>query len=406
MAFTFNGITKRITVTGVTEVDVKDLYSSWKNWVVTGDNLKYSQALRTIGGDPTVEGQTAPSYYFLTNGWRIVIDNINVVFSFNIYSDDGENPIITLNGATALVNNSDVGIVKTAVDQVVDYQGYIHVDIDGEAGTEYPIGTPARPVNNLGDACVLSGTFGIDDILIHSVTDTPFSMSGVSAPHTYHGKSRDVLLNVDDGSYAALHRSVFNNLTLSGDMKLAETESNICHIGDLSNAYGYFMQCGLEGHLHVGINEYVFLIDCYSNIAGNSSPCLDLNPNGPCQASVRRYSGGLLIKNLQDPSDIATVEYVAGKATLDETNTDGNISIRGAVKVTDNSNGTTVDLSVTVGQLVDISGLIVDTSGLTITVDETAIATAVDATLDPKLTIINDGIKKSSLLIPHNTNLD
>lgn len=398
MAFTFNGITKRITVTGVTEVDVKDLYSSWKEWAVAGDNLKYSQALRTIGGDPTVEGQSAPSYYFLTNGWRIIIDAINVSFSFNIYSDDGENPIITLNGATALVNNSDIGIVKTAIDQVVDYQGYIHVDTDGESGTEYPFGTPARPVNNLADACVLSGTFGIDDILIHSVTDTPFSMSGVGAPHTYHGKSRDVLVSTEDATYTALNRSVFNNLTLSGDMKLAEVEVNTCHIGDVSNAYGYFMNCGLEGSLHVGMNEYVFLIDCYSNIPGNTSPVLDLNPNGPCQASVRRYSGGLTIKNLQDPADIATIEYVSGKATLDSTNTAGEISVRGAVKVTDNSNGTAVDLSATVGQLVD-------TSGLSVTVDETAIAAAVDTTLDPKLTIINEGIKKASLLVPHSTDL-
>ncbi len=122
MAITFNGALKRIYITNTASVIVKDVYSAWKNWLLLDDNLKFLQAFRTVGGDPTVSGQSAPVYYFLTNDWKIVIDGINVVFAYNLYTDDGSNPIVALNGATASLNNSDVGIVQSNAGEVVTFQ--------------------------------------------------------------------------------------------------------------------------------------------------------------------------------------------------------------------------------------------------------------------------------------------
>jgi hypothetical protein len=395
VAYSFNGLTKRITITNVSSVDVKDLYSSWKQWALLEDNLRFLPALRTIGGDPTVEGQSAPAYYFLTNGWRVIIDGIDVAFSFNLYTDEGENPVITLNGATALINNSDIGIVETLVDQAISFQGYVHVDTSGESGTDYPIGTPTRPVNNLGDASKIAAKYKIDNILLHVVTEDPYDMTGVESSHKYYGKSRDVEIDATNGPYEGLHRAVFNNLTICGDLKGAEVEANTCHIADVQNCFGYFKDCGLEGNIHVGLNEYIFLIDCYSNIPGNSSPVLDLNPNGPAKASVRRYSGGLLVQNLQHPEDLATVEFVSGKCILDDTNTQGVISIRGMVKVVDNSSGAVIDTSAAIGNLIDTSNLSIDSAE--VTVDLTSV--------ESKLEVINRGVQKASKAIPHGEDL-
>lgn len=111
---TKDGALKKIYITNVANVDSKELYSSWKNWALTSTNLKYLQAFRTIGGEPTIAGQYTPVYYFLTNGWKVVIDGsgVNVAFSYNLYSEDGSSPIIALNGATAVLNNSDIGLMS------------------------------------------------------------------------------------------------------------------------------------------------------------------------------------------------------------------------------------------------------------------------------------------------------
>lgn len=97
---TFNGTDLTITVnSGVTSVDVEsELYSEWKRWAQTGDNAKYKQAFRTFGGDDTVSSQTAPKYFFLMNGWKIVVDGQQVSFATNLYQDGGGEPFMTLNG--------------------------------------------------------------------------------------------------------------------------------------------------------------------------------------------------------------------------------------------------------------------------------------------------------------------
>ena len=78
MATTFDGDTLTITLgtptDGVLNLDVQDdLYSDWKEWMVTSDNIKYPPAFRTVGGDSLTTNVDAGAYYFLRNdyGWRI-----------------------------------------------------------------------------------------------------------------------------------------------------------------------------------------------------------------------------------------------------------------------------------------------------------------------------------------------
>lgn len=68
MAYTFNGVTKRITLSsGTVVLDLIDLHSRWKEWLLLG-NAGYEQAFRAVGGDiPAI-----PLYLFILNGWRII----------------------------------------------------------------------------------------------------------------------------------------------------------------------------------------------------------------------------------------------------------------------------------------------------------------------------------------------
>ena len=68
MAYTFDGANKRIRLSaGTTSLELSDLYSRWKDWVLA-DNGGYLPAFSTVGGDiPSI-----PLYCFLENGWRIV----------------------------------------------------------------------------------------------------------------------------------------------------------------------------------------------------------------------------------------------------------------------------------------------------------------------------------------------
>lgn len=74
MALTFNGSTKVITLTtGTTTVSVRDLWSRWVDWFLTGDNSKYLPAFINVGGDDidANAGTKIPIYAFLMNGWKL-----------------------------------------------------------------------------------------------------------------------------------------------------------------------------------------------------------------------------------------------------------------------------------------------------------------------------------------------
>lgn len=71
MSYTFDGVNKLcILGVGVT-LDVKDMYSRWKDWVVLTDNSKFTPFLSVVGGDPTVGANAIANYFFVLNGWKI-----------------------------------------------------------------------------------------------------------------------------------------------------------------------------------------------------------------------------------------------------------------------------------------------------------------------------------------------
>lgn len=86
----FDGINRLIIVpTSATSIDIKsDIYSAWKEWMLLRDHGKFLAAIRTTGGDPTVQGQRSGDIYFLVNGWRLVIDFNFTGVSGILFSDD------------------------------------------------------------------------------------------------------------------------------------------------------------------------------------------------------------------------------------------------------------------------------------------------------------------------------
>ncbi len=119
MAVSFDGITKRIEVTGVPNIDVsRDVYSSWKQWVILSDNAKYTQAIRPVGGDGIGSGQKSPAYFFLMNDWKVLINGIAVNFQLNLYCEEETNintfPFLIINNGSVSYKVSDSPIVSVS----------------------------------------------------------------------------------------------------------------------------------------------------------------------------------------------------------------------------------------------------------------------------------------------------
>ena len=99
MAITFDGLNRRITLgAGTVSLSVRELWSRYCDWLTEGDNSKYVEAMRQVGGDITA----IPIYIFLLNGWRIVPQAANHTLEVDdgvLYVDGGGDPFVDPAGA-------------------------------------------------------------------------------------------------------------------------------------------------------------------------------------------------------------------------------------------------------------------------------------------------------------------
>lgn len=117
MSCSFDGPQKRIIMDlNTTSMDVKDIYSLWKQWAILDNNLKYLPAFEVLGGDPLVGGKYLGTTFFLANGWKIrpYEGNHTLILSGNLYTRDGSSPFVnTLGNYNVLINLSTSNLVDS-----------------------------------------------------------------------------------------------------------------------------------------------------------------------------------------------------------------------------------------------------------------------------------------------------
>ena len=345
---TFDGENKIIeVVNGVTQIDVQnDLYSSWKNWVILSDNAKYMQAFRTFGGDPTSATQSAPKYFFLLNGWKVLVDNDNILVQSNLYTDDGTSPFIVQNNGSVSATNSDAQSIKSDIEDVLAYNGNIYIDtVNGYDGTNYPIGTMAKPVKSLSDAIILANKYNIKSIFLLSALTLTQDVMGLN----FKGSNLHIL-NLNN---QLLDNSSINSCIVMGRQNGNRVTYRNCIILTLNNFAGILKECyfALSTPISIQSGSSSIISDCRSGVAGMDSPCLDYS-NGNIEISIRAYSGGMRIINSTDSLNVTTIEFIAGKFNIGEDCTDGYFAVRGVCDDTNvNSGGAIVNLNGSVSRI-------------------------------------------------------
>lgn len=105
---------------------------------------------------------------------------------------------------------------------------------------------------------------------------------------------------------------------------------------------------------------------------------------GGVSVAIRNITGSFIMSNIQDGSTVS-VDSISGNLILEPSCIGGNIRIFDTIKIIDNSAGTNLDIE--------------DLPTLKSIEESTVLAKKQD------LSVLNEGIKKSSLLIPHNDDI-
>tara|TARA_R110000796_G_scaffold177928_3_gene294701 strand:- start:819 stop:1436 length:618 start_codon:yes stop_codon:yes gene_type:complete len=165
----------------------------------------------------------------------------------------------------------------------------------------------------------------------------------------------------------------FENLSILGTLD-GNNMFKGCIISNINYVNGLLQECAITGTISVDGTAQCNIINCWSGSAGVEDAQLvtiDMGGTGNSLA-LRNYAGGLRITNYAGGGAI-TLDFASGRVIIDATCTGGTIGVRGICDVTDNSAAT---------------------------------CTVLDQTIDSGLVIINDGVKKSSILVPHTQNMN
>lgn len=340
--FFFDGDFSRIRCQNTSSFTMDEIYSRWKDWVLTSDNAKYLQAFRFVGGDPTVGGKSLGVTYFLMNNWRIVpytgSSDYDLNVQGNLFLDEATNAASASNPyefpgvlvRQEVSNLTDAQVLESEISQRLEYGGKVYIDtVSGTSGSSYPIGTSAQPSNNWVQAIQIANTNGF-----HEIATFDSLVLGADAPNiTVTGISNGLYMTLDGDTYDYTNME-FNNVILTGTGSDNMHIKN-CILYNLENVIGLAGSCGLSGSIHIKDGANVVLHDCFSTVPGLGSPVIDLSGSDNVSLSIRGYSGGLRIASSSGASNIITLEYLAGRCNMDVTNTNGFASIRGVAYLND-----------------------------------------------------------------------
>lgn len=211
------------------------------------------------------------------------------------------------------------------------YAKHVHIDAaNGESGTDYPYGTPGRPVNNVADALVIANKYSFDTLhVVGSLT----IMNGedVSGFTILADRSFGNSVTVEAG--AVTNPTYFTDLTVSGTMG-GGVRYTTCVLGAIEGFDGGAKNCLITDEITVVGNGANYFTDCdvYS-VDADAYKRLNISDK---LVNLIRCRGNYAIAGKTSTSTTA-IDLVAGCIKVESTCVAGTVDVAGIAHVVDES---------------------------------------------------------------------
>lgn len=325
------------------EITIQDLVDTCRELEDDVQNLTFAHLINAAGKDDlgggvrvgvtatlqnavlAFETRPGPTYAQcrVTGGNLVALDATGTNIS-PIYPTAFTQVLTTSSSSATLQELSDI--------QYSSFNGGITVDVTSPyAGTEYPTGTPRRPVNNMADALAIANDRGFTSFFVvgNAVLGSGLDFSG----KTFVGESKSrTLLTLESG--ANLTNCEFRDANVTGVLDMGARLIS-CRIESLSYINGYIEECVLHGL--ISISGDIHLLNCWGGEPG-SAPVLDLGGTSS-KVSLWNYAGQISLRNKTQPQ-VASIELNSGYVIIESTVTAGAVTVRGVGRLTNNATGT------------------------------------------------------------------
>jgi len=346
-------------------VSVIEAFDEVEDALQTSDGMRY---LYNGGGQIAYSIRSAGSFLDMGTGVRLINNAGEVNATLNGFAESVDGTVIE--GSNGILYNT-----VSSADRIATHQGAVWIDATSpNAGTNYPIGTPLLPVNNLLDAVTIANTLGLTQMRPSSTLTLDEDVSGFIFEPA--GGSTTLILGISGNHDKCVFDRFFITGTQVGTSLIKNSSMNNIH-----NLSGTVRGTAFGETFSVSTSAVRFnLFDCYSSVAGDTKPQLDLTGTNGVECNIRNWSGGLQIDNCTGVNNQLSIDVVSGSIKLSSTVTEGDIVVRGIGLLSDEHTGNAI-------------------------VNTTGFRHVPDASNVTQLDIVNQGVKKASKLIPHNTDI-
>ncbi len=197
-------------------------------------------------------------------------------------------------------------------------------------------GTAENPVSTIAAAKTISDNLGIKRIYL--INNSSITLSATMENFEFVGIGEIAANAINLGSQD-VDRSYFINVILSGVQ--GGTTRIMAHraaLSILTNLEIMAWECAIVNDLTV--RQDSFFDKCWSAVAGNATPVLDINSVADVNISWRHYSGGVQIENAVATT---TISYESdGQIIIDSSCTSLALTVRGNCTITDNGTTTVI----------------------------------------------------------------
>ena len=241
-------------------------------------------------------------------------------------------------------NSTGTAVIKS---QILDansinhslYDGSVHVNtVSGVPGTEFPVGTTARPVNNIADALAIADHHGFHAFTIHGPITIP--AVGDFSGKLFKGTPNAVPVTVSAG--AQVDNCSYEVVQLSGQLSGVSLLRDVL-IVNITDFNGIAENCVIAGGATCsGVGDTLF-INCYSSVDVTTVPTIDFGGAAGPDVVFRGYYGDIKFANLNRATAKISMDLASGDVVIDSTILDGTIVVRGQGTIVNNSTGGTVE---------------------------------------------------------------
>jgi len=222
--------------------------------------------------------------------------------------------------------------------------GIVYVDSDGTNSTAYPYGSAQYPTTTIANGKTIADALGLETISIRGTQ----TLAAAMEHYAFIGRGHIDVGDIVDLNGQSTQDTSFSRLVVTGAGGNAagigdQTAYFECFIYEHTDIQGWVKDCRVEGACSVRDGGYAVFQDC---VFGSSLACT-LTLQAPTVCDIENLSGTLTVSGMDGGS--CSISLARGAIlTIDNTCTAGTITLTGdTTHVTDNSDGTTVNITVT-----------------------------------------------------------